>query len=62
MVIQCPEGRLLLALNVLPIMIKLLGSKNAAGLGTEKIFFSKLDKIREINDEEIRTSHNLGVL
>ena len=42
-VIECPEGKLLCPVNVLPIITKEFWLKAATGLGTEKRFFKGLD-------------------
>ena len=59
-VIECPDGKLADPTAVFPMITKLLLSNTTAGLGTENIFFNKLENIRETNDADIKDSHILG--
>ena len=60
MVIECPDGKLLLPVSVLPIITKLSWSYTAAGRGIVKIFLSIFDKMAEIRDAAIKSSQILG--
>ena len=59
-VMECPEGKLLCPVNVCPIIVKLLVSKDAAGLGTANTFLKTLEKIAETIEADSKASHNFG--
>lgn len=59
-VIACPEGKLLCPVNVGPMMVNVLLSKDAAGLGTENKAFNAFENIAETNEAESKASHNFG--
>lgn len=46
--------------KVLPMIIKLSLLNTAAGLGTAKIFFRKLENIQDIRSAEAKDSHSFG--
>ncbi|WMC08757.1 MAG: hypothetical protein PQ275_33760 [Elizabethkingia anophelis] len=59
-VIECPEGKLLCPDNVFPIIVKLLLSKTAAGLGMANKDFKGLQKTAEMSEAVINAPHTFG--
>ena len=60
-VIECPDGKLVLPDKVSPIILKLLWSKTAAGLGTAKNLFSNTEIKAEKREAGIKLSHTFGL-
>ena len=59
-VIECPDGKLLCPDNVFPMIVKVVLSNDAAGLGTANIFFSTLENNAETSEAESNASQILG--
>jgi hypothetical protein len=59
-VMEWPEGKLLLPRSILPVIKKLVGLNTAAGRGTANRTFKRIEKKAEISDADINAAHNLG--
>lgn len=58
--IECPDGKLVCPLSVLPIIVKLSLLNTAAGLGTANIFLREADTNNESIADVNSISQNLG--
>src|SRR5574343_502783 len=59
-VIEWPEGKLLWPCSFSPIITKLLGSKIAAGRGTENTVFKPFENTNDRSDADMRASQMTG--
>ncbi|XOL41886.1 hypothetical protein KCTC32420_02272 [Aequorivita nionensis] len=59
-VMECPEGKEVWPISVLPMIVKLSLSNIAAGLGTAKNLLSTADTIKVIIEDVNNACQNLG--